>query len=160
MAGVFPGTNGIASLEQFTANVAQARRAQLRSVQAKWGIPREAYFHPDPGVAYRTYLDRAYTIAENPPVPQLDVGKRVLRDLFSAVAHTTLLAPARTGLCVATMWTEPGYYHEDSRRVLGQVLAGEGIERGPFGPGEQNAALAKAAGLSGPTIGMDAACAS
>lgn len=160
LSGVFPGVEGPASVEQFAKHVACAQPARLRRIKESSGLPRESYFHPVAGTPYRTYLDSAYTISSDPPARQLDLGKQVLRDLFASVTGTPMPASERTGLCLATMWTEPDYYSEDCRRVLGEGFSVDGSFSDAYGPGEQLDKLANAAAIAGPTLGMDTACAS
>jgi len=160
MTGVFPGPAGAVSIEQFGTNILHARRAALRPLQPKWNVPRERYFHPEPGVANRTYLDSGYTIADPSGPTQFDFGRRLLTDLMDRVSGTALPPPHRLGLCLAMMWTEPRYYVEDIRRVLGD----DAVVRGADGVVRDHASLmsslGQAAGIAGPCLGVDAACAS
>lgn len=161
MAGIFPGTEGAVSLNGYWQNVRRARPAKLHSLESKWKIPRESYFDPNPGVPYRTYMDSAYVISDDAGSNQIELGQRVLGDLLGSVKHTILPDAQRTGLCVATLWTDASYFTADANRMFGKFHTGtDASQDRHFGPGDQIAALTKAVNIEGPALAVDTACAS
>ncbi len=154
-SGVFPGANGPETIDEFWRSVKAARRARLDSLEKKWGLRRSDYFDPAPGTPYRTYLDRAFTISDSLG-SQIDWGVRVLKDLLHSV-RGQMPAPSRTGLCLATSWTDSSYFHADTSRVVGGASAVEGQV---YAPDAQLQAIADAGGIEGPALAVDNACAS
>src|SRR5262245_20961746 len=155
MSGVFPGTDGSVTIDGFWENIKFAKPASVRSLDGKWGLKREEYFDPKPGVPYRTYLDAAYTIADQGASRQIDIGKQVIQDLFHSIRGTELPQPQRIGLCVATLWGDAGYFAEDAQRVVGKGLQiGTKFGGAVLGPDGQLAALAQASGISGPALAV------
>ncbi|MFN0104692.1 MAG: beta-ketoacyl synthase N-terminal-like domain-containing protein [Bryobacteraceae bacterium] len=154
-AGIFPGQRGPQPLEGFWRDVRQAQPARLSSLERRWGLTREQYYSAKPGTEYRTYLDVAYTISpESGCDSDVGLGAAVVRDLLSKGKEPD---KRRTGLCLATLWTEQEYLRADTEYVItGEKPAGLSAAARDV----QAGALAAALGLEGPAIAVDTACAS
>lgn len=154
-AGIFPGQHGPQPLDGFWRDVCKAQPARLASLERRWGLSREQYFSAKPGAEYKTYLDVAYTISPDSGCESdVGIGVAVVSDLLSQVPA---IDKRRTGLCLATLWTEQEYMRADSAYVLSgsKPPAISSAARDV-----QSGVLAAAIGLEGPALAVDTACAS
>ncbi|WP_411754119.1 beta-ketoacyl synthase N-terminal-like domain-containing protein [Serratia sp. (in: enterobacteria)] len=144
MAGEFPGAN---SFEELWALLTSGETAPLRSLLPHWQVDADAVFAAKPGTRNRVYLDQAFTLNEpaGEPSRQINIGQRVLRQLFSEPGMNLEQLPReRIGLILATSWSDESYFQSE-----------QGVAAG-----EQVRLLADQLLLGGPALTVDTACSS
>ncbi|MBD8452787.1 polyketide synthase family protein [Serratia rubidaea] len=144
MAGEFPGA---ASVEDLWTLLTQGESAPLRSLLPHWQVDADAVLAERPGTRNRVYLDQAFTLDEPAGAAsrQVGIGLRVLQRLLQEPGlMPERLARGRTGLILATSWSDESYF----------------LTENGLAPGEQVRQMADRLQLGGPAFTVDTACSS
>ncbi|CAN5281759.1 hypothetical protein BH11PSE11_BH11PSE11_07520 [soil metagenome] len=161
MGGMLPGAP---DMDAYWQRIRRAEVAPLTDLGHRWGLKRERYYSEKLGVPDRTYVDQGFCLPEDAgcahsdlPDRQARIGQAVLRQCLGELQGSR---PARIGFVLATEWAGPSWFERAAGLSLKDVaqldlpaLPAEG-----FSPERQLHAIA--AGLTGPKMAVDTACAS
>lgn len=158
MAGIFPGSPDV---ETFWRRILAAEPAPLINLEKRWGIPRSLYFDPEPGKPDLICMDSAFTVdheGTDDSFRQIELGQSVVRTLYESFGAGNIIpGKERTALVLGTSWSDYSYFSADLR----SLYRGENIDpESAQSPGRQLASIASAAGITGPRLSVDTACAS
>lgn len=153
LGGVFPGA---ADVEALWSRVVTATPAPMTSQEQRWGASRASYLGA-PGELDRAYMDQAFTV----PIEACTMGESLVDPQVRAGRHAVRVAlaesgldPADVALVAATSWAAPSYFEHDAARLLPSLTP----SAPPYAADAQLAAIG--AGLGGPCLAVDTACAS
>ncbi|MCP4748139.1 MAG: hypothetical protein GY874_18690 [Desulfobacteraceae bacterium] len=155
-AGIFPGA---ANTEQFWEKIVRAEPAELTPMDQRWGLHRDVYHSPEPGIPNRIYLDKAFCLPEQKEKngSQIRYGIEVLKTLSENIlTHEKGFSFSQTALVLGTSWSDQGYFANDLDFYFN---AKKSFDK-RFSPDEQLKDLAECIGAGGPAVSVDTACAS
>ncbi|MBX7103527.1 MAG: hypothetical protein K1X57_05575 [Gemmataceae bacterium] len=162
MDGIFPGAD---SLDQFWDNIIVGRDCSTQVPEGRWVIPPTEAQDPDPGRADRVYSTRGYFLNAIPDLgrewQEFDPSVRLAVAIVSRAWHAAITShydPARCGVILGHIALPTDSVSE----LAVEVMCG----RQPSRPWNREVAglpvqlAARAIGVTGPVMGLDAACAS
>ena len=184
IGGIFPGAR---DLDQFWEAIAAGRSAVREVPEGRWILDRDDAFDPEIGAVDKVYSERACFVDELPrkSAMGLDLDPDLLSGLdpaFHLLLHaghqafrdaaTANLDRARVGVIIGNIALPTDQSSRIARDYLGRTLEekilGQSRVNGAQGPEGLNryvaglpaGVLAKALGLGGGSVALDAACAS
>ncbi|UCJ07853.1 hypothetical protein KTO58_01355 [Chitinophaga pendula] len=159
MEGIFPGAADIAA---FWELILQAKQLEPASLRAMWEKDPALYL-PDHGQDSKdVFLDSAFLVDEHPLFAYNDPNRqeKAGRYICELLQHQIpVAARAQTGLVLGAQWPPNSYLEQDSSDHLQQYGVTSVYRRSPVYSIDEQAAFI-GAGLGGPHISVDVACAS